>query len=103
MSTLTIAVIIAPIIAISSCIIGDCLEWKKDLNVKVLSVKVIGYTVITVFITSLFFPSLGKSGFSDGFGYKSLAILWVFGFGYLFPTMGQLIGLAYMKLTKLNV
>jgi hypothetical protein len=54
MSTLTITVIIAPIIAISSCIIGDCLER-------------------------------------------------VFGFGYLFPTMGQLIGLAYMKLTKPNV
>jgi hypothetical protein len=99
MSTLIIALFTAPITAISARVIDDCLEWKENIDIKILSIKIIGYTVILAALTYPFFMSLAKKGFS----YESLAIAYIFGFGYLLPIIRQFIGLPYIRFSKPNL
>jgi hypothetical protein len=96
MSDLSIAIAIASFAAISAVIIDDCLEWKKDFDVKILLIKIIGYTAILAILIYPFSMSLVKKGFS----YKSLVIAYIFGFGYLLPVSRQIIGLIYMRFNK---
>jgi hypothetical protein len=97
-SELTVTLISAPIIAISLCMIGDCLEWKNDINIKALSIKAIGYTVIFGLICYPFSFSFVK----DGVSYRNLTIAYIFGFGYIHPIIGKLIDLIGIKFFKSN-
>jgi hypothetical protein len=99
MSALIIALFTAPIAAISACIIDDCLEWKENIDIKILSIKAVGYTAIFAVLTYPFSMSLAKEGFS----YESLAIAYIFGFGYLLPIIRQFIGLFYLRFNKSNL
>jgi hypothetical protein len=96
MSDLSITIVIASITAISAVIIDNCLEWKKYFDVKILLIKVIGYTAILAILIYPFSISLMKKGFS----YKSLAIAYFFGFGYVLPISRQIIGLIYMRFNQ---
>jgi hypothetical protein len=96
MSALIVAVISAPLIAILSSIIDDCLEWRKDINIKVLLIKGIGNTLIFALIIYPFSISLSKGGYS----YESQAIAYIFGFGCLVPIIRQLIALAYVRIMR---
>ncbi len=98
MSELTVVLISAPIIAISLCVIGDCLEWKNNINIKALSIKAIGFTVIFGLICYPFSFSFVK----DGVSYGNLTIAYIFGFGYVSPIIGKLIDLMSTKFFNSN-
>lgn len=97
-SELTVALISAPVIAISVCIIGDCLEWKNDVDVKLLSIKATVYMLIFGLIGYPFSLSFAK----DGVSYRDLTVAYIFGFGYVFPMIGKLIDLLYIKFFRSN-
>ncbi len=96
MSALTAAVISGPIIAILSCIIDDCLEWRKDISIKLMLFKTMSYMLIFAAVPYPFSISLAK----DGFSYEMLTVAYILGFGCLFPVSGQLIRLLYRKIMR---
>jgi hypothetical protein len=93
-----VSVISAPIIAISSCIINDCLEWKKNIDIKSVSIKSVGYMLIIGLLCYPFSVSLAK----DGVSYKYLVATYIIMFGYMPPLIIKVLDLLYRKIIKLN-
>jgi hypothetical protein len=94
MTAFTIAASSAVVIAISSCIIDDCLEWKNNIDVKPVLIKMI---VLAVFLILVFYP-FTKSYISDDFSGRELFLSYVFLFGYLAPMFGKFFSLMYVSL-----
>jgi hypothetical protein len=97
-SEFTVVLISAPIIAISICIISDFLKWRSDVNLKLLFIKATIYMLIFGIIGYPFSFSFVK----DGASYRDVTVAYIFGFGYVFPMIGKLLDLLYIKIIKSN-
>jgi putative effector of murein hydrolase len=76
---------------ITSYIISDCLEWKEDVDLRLLLVKIVTQSLAVTLVSYPFAKSLVK----DGFSYVELIITFVLVVGYIGPLIAKLMTLFY--------
>jgi hypothetical protein len=91
MSNLALIFLGVTIAFITSYIISDCLEWKGDVDVRLLLVQVVTQSLAVTLVSYPFAKSLVK----DGFSYVQLIITFVLVIGYIAPLTFKLIALFY--------